>query len=156
MSWKEKMLGTKEKLMREDLVFIDDFKIEVLGDAIRQISDMEKQSDAYGDMLLELAEKDDRVIAVDADVAIRMGTEPLKDKYPDRHINVGIAEQNMIGVSAGLAAAGKIPFAGTIATFATGRTYDQIRQSFKGAYKDLQDEQQTSVRGGQGLAYDQM
>ena len=65
----------------------------------------------------------------DADVAIRMGTESLKDKYPDRHINVGIAEQNMIGVSAGLAAAGKIPFAGTIATFATGRTYDQIRQS---------------------------
>ncbi len=99
------------------------------------MSDMEKQGDAYGDMLLELAEKDDRIIAVDADVAIRMGTKSLKDKYPDRHINVGIAEQNMIGVSAGLAAAGKIPFAGTIATFATGRTYDQIRQSV--AYPNL-------------------
>ena len=68
-------------------------------------------------------------MAVDADVAIRMGTKALKDKYPRRHIDVGIAEQNMIGVSAGLAAAGKIPFCGTIATFATGRTYDQIRQS---------------------------
>jgi transketolase len=55
--------------------------------------------------------------------------------YPERHIDVGIAEQNMIGISAGLATAGKIPFAGTIATFATGRTYDQIRQSV--AYPNL-------------------
>ncbi len=99
------------------------------------MSDMMKQADAYGEKLFELAEKDDRIIAVDADVAIRMGTKFLKDKYPDRHIDVGIAEQNMIGVSAGLASAGKIPFAGTIATFATGRTYDQIRQSV--AYPNL-------------------
>jgi transketolase len=88
-----------------------------------------KQAEAYGQTLHELAKKDDRVIAVDADVAIRMGTKYLMQEFPERHIDVGIAEQNMIGVAAGLAAAGKIPFAGTIAAFATGRTYDQIRQS---------------------------
>jgi transketolase len=99
------------------------------------MTELMKQADAYGETLFQLAEKDERVVAVDADVAIRMGTRLLMDKYPHRHIDVGIAEQNMIGVSAGLATAGKIPFAGTIATFATGRTYDQIRQSV--AYPNL-------------------
>jgi transketolase len=58
-----------------------------------------------------------------------MGTKYLMKEFPDRHFDVGIAEQNMIGVAAGLAASGKTPFAGTIASFVTGRTYDQIRQS---------------------------
>jgi transketolase len=99
------------------------------------MTELMKQADAYGMTLHELAKKDDRVVAVDADVAIRMGTRYLMEEFPSRHIDVGIAEQNMVGVSAGLAVAGKIPFAGTIATFATGRTYDQIRQSV--AYPNL-------------------
>ena len=76
--------------------------------------------------------------------------------FPDRFLQAGVAEANMIGVAAGMTIGGLVPFVGTFANFATGRVFDQIRQSFKGAYNDMKDEQKSSVRGGQGLAYDQM
>jgi transketolase len=77
--------------------------------------------------LIELAQKDDRICIVTADIA---GTpfEEFQKKFPDRFFNVGIAEANMIGVSAGLAMSGKIPIAVTIAVFAVERCFEQIRQ----------------------------
>jgi transketolase len=87
-------------------------------------------TDAYASELLALGEADERIVALDADVAKRMGTpKGFAARFPERWVNVGIAEQNMLGVAAGLAAAGKIPYAGTFAVFLAGRAYDQIRQS---------------------------
>lgn len=87
-------------------------------------------ADVYGKRLAELAAEDPRIVAIDADVSRRMGTYGgIGAAFPDRHINVGIAEQNMIGVAAGLATVGKIPFAGTYAVFLTGRAWDQVRQA---------------------------
>jgi len=87
-------------------------------------------ADVYGKQLAALAAEDPRIVAVDADVSKRMGTHGgIGTQFPHRHINVGIAEQNMIGVAAGLATTGKIPFTGTYAVFLTGRAWDQVRQA---------------------------
>ncbi|HPX47188.1 MAG TPA: transketolase family protein, partial [Treponemataceae bacterium] len=67
----------------------------------------------YTDTLLELAASDDRIMVVEADLMRATGTAPFKEKYPERFVDVGVAEANMVGVSAGLSAAGKIPFAAT-------------------------------------------
>jgi transketolase len=83
----------------------------------------------FGDGLLDIAEKYPEVVVVDADLRHSVQTLNFAEKYPQRAYNVGIAEQNMVGVAAGLARAGKIPFAATFAAFATGLTYNQIRQS---------------------------
>ncbi len=84
--------------------------------------------EAYGNALAEFGEKYDLVV-LDADLAAATKTGIFKKKYPARHINCGIAEGNMISVAAGLAAAGKIPFASTFAMFAAGRAFEQIRNS---------------------------
>ena len=84
--------------------------------------------EAYGKALAELGEKYDFVV-LDADLAAATKTSIFKKKFPNRHINCGIAEGNMISVAAGLAAAGKIPFASTFAMFAAGRAFEQIRNS---------------------------
>ena len=84
--------------------------------------------EAYGAALAELGEKYDFVV-LDADLAAATKTGVFKKKYPARHINCGIAEGNMISVAAGIAAAGKIPFASTFAMFAAGRAFEQIRNS---------------------------
>ena len=76
-----------------------------------------------------------KVVVLDADLYNSTKTEYFKEKYPDRFINVGIAEADMIGTAAGLATCGKIPYASTFAAFATGRVYDQIRTSI--AYPKL-------------------
>ena len=83
----------------------------------------------FGDGLTELGRTNPNVVALCADLtdSLKMGT--FKKENPDRFIQVGIAEANMIGIAAGLTIGGKIPFAGTFANFATGRVYDQIRQS---------------------------
>ncbi len=85
--------------------------------------------EAYGKALAALALENENVVAVTADVAGSVKTSELKKVAPERHFNVGIAEANMIGVSCGLAISGKIPFCSTFAVFATGRAYDQIRNS---------------------------
>jgi transketolase len=85
--------------------------------------------DAYGKALLELGRKNPDVVALDADLSGSTKTKVFAKEFPSRFFNIGIAEQDMIGVAAGLALGGKIPFASTFAMFATGRAWEQIRQS---------------------------
>jgi len=85
--------------------------------------------EAYGKALLELGRKDDRVVALDADLSGSTKTKVFGKEFPERFFNMGIAEQDMVGTAAGLALAGKVPFASTFAVFATGRAWEQIRQS---------------------------
>lgn len=80
----------------------------------------------YGNVLIELAKKDDRIVVVDADLMKASGSGAFRDIFPQRHYDVGIAEQNLIGFSAGLAAMGKIPFAASFACFLSQRGCDQI------------------------------
>ena len=85
--------------------------------------------DAYCQTLMELAEKDDRIIALDADLMNSMGMVAFQNKFPERTFNCGIQEANMIGVAAGMSATGKVPFAHTFACFATRRCLDQVFMS---------------------------
>lgn len=80
----------------------------------------------YCETLMELAERDESVVALDADLMKSMGMIPFLKKYPERTFNCGVQEANMIGVAAGMSATGKIPFAHTFGPFATRRCYDQI------------------------------
>ena len=85
--------------------------------------------EAYGETLIELVEEGLNVVAVDADLAGSTQTGKLGAYDPDRLINVGIAEQDMMGVAAGLSLTGRIAFTGSFAVFGTGRCYDQIRNT---------------------------
>ncbi len=85
--------------------------------------------ESFGMALCELAKDHDDIIVLDADLAAATKTEIFKKAYPDRFFDCGIAEANMIGVAAGLAAAGKVPFAASFAMFVTGRAYEQVRNS---------------------------
>ena len=91
--------------------------------------------ESFGRALEELGMENKKVVVLDADLYNSTKTEYFKEKYPDRFINLGIAEADMIGTAAGLATCGKIPYASTFAAFATGRVYDQIRTSI--AYPKL-------------------
>lgn len=84
--------------------------------------------DAYGETLLELAEKDPRIVVLTADLAGSTKTDGFAAKYPERFFNMGVAEANMIGTAAGLALSGYRPFVSTFAVFATGKVWEQIRQ----------------------------
>lgn len=81
---------------------------------------------AYVETLISMAEKDDRIVLVEADLMKANGTMPFKKVYPERTFDVGIAEANMMCVAAGLAASGKIPFANSFTPFATRRCFDQM------------------------------
>lgn len=81
----------------------------------------------YSDALLDLIAEDNNVIVLDADLAKSTTTSRIKDKFPDNFIDVGIAEQNLVGIAAGLSLNGHIPFASTYAAFIAGRAFDQIR-----------------------------
>ena len=85
--------------------------------------------ESYGNALVAVGEKYDNIVVLDADLAGATKTSTFKKAFPDRHIDCGIAEGNMVGVAAGLATAGKIPFASTFAMFAAGRAFEQIRNS---------------------------
>jgi transketolase len=91
--------------------------------------------DGFGQGMVELAEKNSQVVALCADLTESLRLNKFAEKYPERFIQVGIAEQNMIGVAAGLAIRGKIPFAASFAVFSPGRTWEQIRDSV--CYSDL-------------------
>jgi len=93
------------------------------------MSEKRATREAYGATLIELANEGVPVVAVDADLSGSTTTAKFGAAYPDRLINVGIAEQNMIGTAAGLAVEGKVAFTGSFAVFATGRAYDQIRNT---------------------------
>ena len=91
---------------------------------------MEKATrDAYGETLKRLGAVNPDIIVLDADLSSSTKTSVFAKEYKDRFFNTGIAEANMIGVAAGLASAGKIPFASTFAVFGAGRAYEQIRNS---------------------------
>ena len=84
---------------------------------------------AYGEALKEIGGKNKEIVVLDADLSGSTKTAVFKKEYPDRFFNVGISEQSLMGTAAGLAAAGKIPFASTFAMFATGRAFEIIRNS---------------------------
>lgn len=85
--------------------------------------------ESYGRTLVELGSTNKEIVVLDADLSKATKSEIFAKSYPDRFINVGISEQNMIGMAAGLANAGKIPFATTFAVFAAGRAFEIIRNS---------------------------
>jgi len=85
--------------------------------------------DGFGAGLAEVGRKNDQVVALCADLIGSLKMQKFIDENPERFYQVGIAEANMMGVAAGLAIGGKIPYTGTFANFSTGRVYDQIRQS---------------------------
>lgn len=85
--------------------------------------------ESYGNALKELAEEFPNLVVLDADLAAATKTGIFKKAYPDRHIDCGIAESNMMGVAAGLSLTGKIPFVSSFAMFAAGRAFEQVRNS---------------------------
>ncbi len=87
--------------------------------------------------LVEKAKTDDRIVVLEADLMSCHATKVFKTAYPERFVNVGIAEQNMIGIAAGLSATGKIPFAYSFGPFATRRCYDQIFISVAYAHQNV-------------------
>lgn len=84
---------------------------------------------SFGEALLDLGRENKNIVVLDADLSNATKTNLFAKEFPNRFFNIGIAEQDLLGTSAGLATCGKIPFASTFAVFATGRAYDQIRNS---------------------------
>ena len=91
--------------------------------------------DAYGKTLVELGRENGKIVVLDADLSGSTKTALFAKEFPERFFNAGIAEANMVGMAAGLAAGGMLPFASTFAVFAAGRAFEQIRQSL--AYPKL-------------------
>lgn len=85
--------------------------------------------ESYGKALVELGKEHDNLVVLDADLASATKTQFFKDAFPDRHIDCGIAEADMMGIAAGLASTGKVPFASSFAMFAAGRAFEQVRNS---------------------------
>lgn len=90
---------------------------------------MKATRESYGEALIDLGEKYKDIVVLDADLATATKTIDFKKKFKERFFDIGIAEQDLLGTAAGLALGGKIPFASTFAIFATGRAYDQLRNS---------------------------
>ncbi len=99
--------------------------------------DKKATREGFGAGLHELGKNNDRVVALCADLLGSLKMQAFKKDFPERFIQVGIAEANMMGIAAGLATSGKIPFTGTFANFSTGRVYDQIRQSIAYSNKNV-------------------
>lgn len=95
------------------------------------MSDVKKIAtrESYGNALAELGKKYDDVVVLDADLAGATKTSVFMKAFPERHIDCGIAECNMVGVAAGIATTGKVPFASSFAMFAAGRAFEQVRNS---------------------------
>jgi transketolase len=97
--------------------------------AKENVTEKVEMRNAYCETLIELAEKDSRIVALDADLMAAMGMVPFQQKFPERTFNCGIQEANMIGVAAGMSATGLVPYAHSFATFTTRRALDQIFMS---------------------------
>ena len=85
--------------------------------------------DVYGDVLIELGVANRDIVVLDADLSSSTRTAKFAKRFPERFFNVGVSEQDLMGTSAGFASGGKIPFASTFAVFASGRAWEQVRQS---------------------------
>jgi transketolase len=83
-------------------------------------------ADIYGNTLVEMGQENEDIFVVEADLMKASGSKPFKEKFPNRHVNVGVAEQNLVGVAAGLASMGRIPFACTMSNFMSQRACDQV------------------------------
>lgn len=103
--------------------------------AAEHITEKQSMRDVYADTLLELADQDERIVILDADLMNSIGTVPFSKKYPQRTFNCGIQEANMIGTAAGMSAVGLIPFTHTFGCFASRRVADQVFMSC--AYAEL-------------------
>ena len=101
------------------------------------ILDQKDTRSGFGAGLLELGRSNPDVVALCADLTGSLKMDAFKKEFPERFVQVGIAEANMMGIAAGLTIGGKIPFTGTFANFSTGRVYDQIRQSIAYADKNV-------------------
>lgn len=97
--------------------------------------DLKETRQGFADALVDAGKENEDIVVLGGDVSGSVKTNLFRDAYPDRFISVGVAEQDMIGTAAGLALAGKIPVASTYGEFATGRPFDQIRQSV--AYSEM-------------------
>jgi transketolase len=100
-------------------------------------TDKKATRDGFGAGLLEVGKRHPEVVALCADLVGSLKMNAFIDAFPDRFFQVGIAEANMMGLAAGLATGGKIPYTGTFANFSTGRVYDQIRQSIAYSHKNV-------------------
>src|SRR6201986_4638561 len=94
-----------------------------------QVTGNKDTRSGFGDGILEAGRKNENIVALTADLAGSLKLGGFMKEFPERFVQVGIAEANMIGIAAGLTIGGKIPFTTTFANFSTGRVYDQIRQS---------------------------
>ena len=103
---------------------------------------------AFGEAIVELAEQYPELVVLDADLSGATMTKNFSKAYPERFFNMGIAESNMVGVAAGLATCGKKPFAATFAMFATGRAFEQVRNSV--AYPTEREGSRLSRRSERG------
>ena len=102
-----------------------------------EIQNVKDTRSGFGAGLTELGAKNKDVVGLCADLTGSLKMTEFAEKYPDRFFQTGIAEANMMGVAAGMTTGGKIPFAGTFANFATGRVYDQVRQSIAYSGKNV-------------------
>jgi transketolase len=107
--------------------------------------------DAYGQALVELGKTHPNVVVLDADLSKSTKTVMFQKEFPERHINVGIQEANMVGVASGLAAAGKTPFASSFSTFLISKGYDQIRMAI--SYSEV-DVKLVGTHGGISIGED--
>lgn len=99
------------------------------------LGDMIATRDSYGNALVELGKEHENLVVLDADLAAATKTGVFKKVFPERHIDCGIAESNMMGIAAGMAASGYVPFASSFAMFAAGRAFEQVRNAI--AYPHL-------------------
>ena len=103
--------------------------MDIMNVSTKTITDKKETRKGFGDGLAELARRNENVVALAADLSGSLRMNEFVKEFPERFIQAGVAEANMIGVAAGLTIGGKIPYACTFANFATGRVFDQIRQS---------------------------
>jgi len=99
----------------------------IVSERLRRLTPGAATREGYGNALVELGARNPRVVVLDADLSKSTMTGRFAENHPDRWFNVGVCEQNLIGIAAGLASCGKIPFASTFAVFAPGRCFDQLR-----------------------------
>ena len=121
--------GIVQKEINSELTYKSHGRFKESGGSI--MSEVKKIAtrESYGNALIELGKEHENLVVLDADLAAATKTGMFKKVFPERHIDCGIAECNMVGIAAGLATTGMVPFASTFAMFAAGRAFEQIRNS---------------------------